>query len=136
MTEEIKQILDRLERLENKLALIDSKGLLEDDSHKLLTDKPSLTEFLISKNPSGDVQRALAIGYYLEVFEGLKLFNSNDLRTAFERAKEVKPANINDKVNLNIQKGHMSESSEKKDNLKAWYLTRTGRLFVESGFGK
>ena len=96
--------------------------------------KMSLREFLISKKPSDDVKRTLTIGYYLEKFSGFSSFNVNDLLNYYEKAKEKKPTNINDKVNMNIKNGHMDESSEKKDNKKAWYLTNSGELYVENNF--
>jgi hypothetical protein len=94
----------------------------------------SLREFLISKKPADDVQKTLAIGYYLESYRGFTSFNIADLQAGYENAKEKKPPNINDKVNLNIRKGHMAEASAKKDSKKAWYVTNSGEQFVENSF--
>jgi hypothetical protein len=60
-------------------------------------------------------------------------FNIKDLAECFRSAKEPAPANINDKVNSNIQKGYMMEEKEKKDKLTAWVLTNSGEKFVEGG---
>ncbi len=96
--------------------------------------KTSLREFLITKKPSNDVQRVLAIGYFFEKFKTLTSFNADDLLEAFEKAKEKKPLNVNDKVNMNIKNGHMEEASVKKDNKKTWYLTNSGVEFIENNF--
>ncbi len=70
----------------------------------------------------------------MEKHEKLSSFNINDLEAAFERAKEKKPTNMNDKVNMNIRNGHLEEASEKKDSRKSWYLTNSGEQHVENGF--
>ena len=41
------------------------------------------------------------------------------------------PANINDAVNKNIEKGYIMDA-KKKDSKKAWTLTATGERFVEN----
>ncbi len=94
----------------------------------------SIKEFMISQRPSGDVQKTLAIAYYLEKYERLTSFNVEDLARGFPLAKESTPENINDKINMNIRKGHIAEAKEKKDRKKAWIVTNAGEQFVENGF--
>lgn len=74
----------------------------------------------------------LVLGYYLEKHRDLLAFNIKDLESAFREAKESVPDNINYKVVKNVEKGHMMEAKEKKDNLKAWNLTASGEKFVEN----
>lgn len=126
MEEDIRKILEdherRITQLEQKYQLkpeIPEKGL-------------SIKEFILSKKPESDVQKTLVIGYFLEKFEGLSSFNTKDLEDTFRAAKEIVPENINYKIIKNIEKGHMTEAKEKKDNLKAWYLTNSGERFVEN----
>ena len=78
----------------------------------------------------------MAIGHNLEEYETLSSFNVRDLENAFRAAKERVPANINDKVNKNIEKGYIMESKGRKDNLKAWVLTNSGEQYVENNFKK
>ncbi|MCR4314020.1 MAG: hypothetical protein NUV84_02105, partial [Candidatus Uhrbacteria bacterium] len=89
---------------------------------------------LIECKPDGDVEKTLAIGYFLEAHQGLTAFNKNDLEQGFRAAKERVPANINDKVNKCIGNGHMMEAEEKKDNLKAWVVTSRGEGCVKRAF--
>lgn len=96
----------------------------------------SIKEFILSKDPKNVAQKTLAIGYYLEKYEGLSSFNVKDLERGFHDAKESAPENVNHKVILNIQKGYMMESKEKKDNLKAWNLTNSGEKLIEDYFEK
>lgn len=130
---EIEKIKKTLEEHEARIAKLEN----------LLVSKPptiekklSIKEFILSKNPKNDIQKTLAIAYYLEKNEGLSSFNAKDLEKGFHDAKESAPENINYKVIMNIQKGYMMESKEKKDNLKAWNLTNSGEKFVESNFEK
>jgi len=137
MDTDIKTILDRLTAIEDRLSKIEGGGKIAPNTEtqdNRQAKKPSLGEFLVSKKPTDDVKKTLGIGYFLEKSQGLKTFNIKDLEVAFERAKEKKPSNMNDKVNMNIRNGHMAEATEKKDSRKAWYLTNSGEQFVEAGF--
>jgi len=100
------------------------------------TKKMSIKVFLLSKKPRNGVEKILAVGYYLEKHEDIVSFNVKDLEKALRDAKEQVPKNINHKVYLNIKKGHMMGTSDKKDKLKAWVLTNSGDQHVEDGFGK
>jgi len=91
----------------------------------------SIKEFILTKKPTDDVKRTLVIGYYLEHFDSMDSFNIKDLANGFRAAKEPPPININDKVNMNIRKGHMMEAKEKKEKSKAWVLTNSGEKFIE-----
>ena len=94
----------------------------------------SIKEFIIAQEPKNEVQKTLAIGYYLEKYEGESPFNLKDLRRGFRKAKEKLPSNLSDKVYRNMTKGHMMEVEERKDNLTAWMLTNSGESLVESRF--
>lgn len=98
--------------------------------------KTSIKEFILSTEPKGDVQKSLAIGYYLEKYEGLSSFNVKDLEKGFRAAKEQVPKNINYKMIRNIAQGYIMEAKEKKDNRKAWVLTNSGEEYVKSNFKK
>ena len=131
----LEKIIKKLETLEARISQLEQgRENNASDNQSDSQKKLSLREFLLSKKPTGDVKKTLTIGYYLEKHEKLSSFNINDLEVAFERAKEKKPTNMNDKVNMNIRNGHLEETSEKKDNRKSWYLTNSGEQYVEDGF--
>ena len=98
--------------------------------------KLSAKEFLLTKDVENDVRRTLAIAYFLEHFESMSSFNADDIRTYFRLAKFPVPANVNDKVNLNIKAVYIMEAMEKKDSKKAWTLTASGEKAVESNFNE
>lgn len=125
----IKEFKKRLDDLEKRISVLEGDPVKKTSSKKL-----SIREFLLSKKPIDDVQRTLVIGYYLEHLEAMTSFNARDLADSFRAAKESPPKNINDKVNLNIRKGHMMEAKEPKDKLKAWVLTNSGEKYIEGGF--
>lgn len=130
MEEEIREKLADLEERIGKL-----EGLFKSNP-KVVSKEISIKEFILQKTPKDDVQKTLAIGYYLEKYDNLSVFNAKDLEDAFSRAKEKPPKNINYKVIKNIEKGYMMESKDKKDNLKAWSLTNSGEKVVENNFEK
>lgn len=131
--EEIMKIKEILEEHEKRLSKLE---ILIQTKPETTKKKTSIKEFLLSKKPSSDVERALAIGYYLEKYEDFSSFNVKDLEDGFRDAKEKIPSNMSDKVQKNIAKGHLMETKKKKDNLKSWVLTNSGERFVETDFQK
>jgi len=129
----IKDIMGKLEDHENRISALEG---MPAKRTQVEGKKLSIKEFLLAKKPRDDVQQTLVVGYYLEHLEGMDKFNTKDLAEGFRSAKEPPPTNINDKVNLNIRKGHMMKAKEKKDKFKAWVLTNSGEKFVEEGLPK
>lgn len=133
MTKE--DILEPIKRqLEDHEKRISGLEALSQKKPELITKKLSVKEFILSKKPKSEIQKTLAIGFYLEKYEGLPSFNVKDLEDWYRAAKEPLPKNMNDTVNKNIAKGHIMDAKEKKDNKRAWILTNSGEIFVESGF--
>jgi len=130
MIKNISEIIEnhekRIRALENKISGVDVKA----SKGKTV----SIKEFLLGKKLKGDVERTLAVGFFLEKYKEYISFNVKDLKESFRAAKEPVPKNINDKANKNIKNGHFMEASENKDNLKAWTLTSSGERQVENGF--
>jgi len=133
--EDIKSLSEKVFDLETRIVVLEALvSGSKTDTAEPSTKKLSVKEFILSKRPSNDVQRTLAIAYYLEKNEGMPSFNIEDLARYFQLAKEPTPQNLNDKVNLNIKKGHVMEAKAKKENKKAWVITNTGERFIESNF--
>ena len=131
---EIKELSDRVAAIEKRLALLEqvkhSGASVGDKESKQL----SVKEFILSKNPTGAVQKTLAIAYFLERFANMASFNVDDLTRHFQLAKEAIPANINASVDKNVAKGFIAEAKEKKESKKAWIVTNSGEKVVEGGF--
>ena len=139
MDENLKEVKQLLTSLDARIRRIESMVLVESGPKQKKAQKQkklSVKEFLRSKKPNSDVQKTLAIGYYLEKHEKMSSFNVDDLRKAFKAAKESKPSNIHAFINQNIFNGHIMDYDEKKDNKKAFVLTASGERFVENNFKK
>ena len=113
----IEKIKKQLEDHEKRISKLEAQPQAQAGP---VTKKLSIKEFILSKKPKGDVQKTLAVGYYLEKHEGFASFNVKDLESGFRAAKEPVPNNVNLAVIGNISKGHMMEAEEKKDKFKAW----------------
>lgn len=96
----------------------------------------SIKEFINQIKPKDAVQTTLCICYFIEHHQETALFNIKDIEAGFRAAKIPPPTNINDKVNMNIKKGHIMLAKEKKDNRTAWVLTATGEKFINNGFSE
>lgn len=134
---DIKSLSEKILNLETRLTVLENlvgkkKTDIIDNSSP--SKKLSVKEFILLKKPSGDVQKTLTIAYYLEKNEDMRSFNVEDLAHYFQLAKEQTPENLNDKINMNIKKGHMMEAKEKKENKKAWVITNSGEQFVDNNF--
>jgi hypothetical protein len=129
----VKSLDGRLSKLESGAAPIANGAA---SGHISLEKKLSLKEFIISRAPSNGVQTTLTIAYYLETYDGVSPFNAADLERGFRAARETVPTNINDKANMCVKNGYFMEEKGKKDNMKAWVVTRTGEEVVSKGFGK
>ena len=123
--------ISRLNKLEERVEKLEKYFVNTDTSAIARTRKQSAKEFLLTKSPKSEVQKVLALGYFLEHQEGVEFFNVSDLEATFRSAKEKLPKNLNDAVNKNIARGFMMEAKEKKDSKKAWHLTSTGERFIE-----
>lgn len=128
--EDISEVVKILEDHERRITALEGMPVKLGSEDKKL----SIKEFLLMKKPKGFAKTVLAVGYYLEKYEGFASFNIRDLEDRFRASKEPLPKNINDSVNGNISQGYIMEAKGKKDNITAWVLTKTGEEYVEGGF--
>jgi hypothetical protein len=123
----------RLDSLEKRVEMLENFIKISDDSVSAqpVRKKLSIKEFLMGKKVDNDVVRTLAIAYFLENYEGAEAFNVTDVKKAYRAARVKLPSNVNDKINMNINNGHIMEAEKKKESKKAWVLTATGEKYVE-----
>jgi hypothetical protein len=125
-------IVARLNSLESRVAKLEDASGPGTQRGVTHVKKTSAKEFLLNKAVKSEVQKVLALAYFLERHESLAVFNVPDLENIFRSAREKLPKNMNDAVNKNIARGFIMEAAEKKDSKKAWNLTGSGERFVES----
>lgn len=133
MTSPIEQ---RLSELEARIEKLETSVASPDAVRRVAQKKMSAKEFLLTKNIKSDLQKTLALVYFLEVQEGMSSFNITDLMAAFQAAKEARPGNLSDAIGKNVARGFLMDAAEKKDGKKAWTLTATGEKQVEEELKK
>ena len=124
--EKIVELEFRIAKLEVALSVASTT-----QRHVVKEKKISAKEFLMTKSLKSEIQKTLALAYYLEHVLGMESFNIDDLITAFQAAKEKRPKNTHDAVGKNVAQGLLMEAAEKKDFKKAYVLTSTGEKQVE-----
>lgn len=127
LVKKVEALEERIKALEDKEFVPASQSLEQKQSKQV-----SVREFLLTKELNSSKDVTLAIGHYLESHTGLPSFNISDIEKAFRQAKIKPPANINDMVNKNINKGMVMEAEEKREGKKAWVLTGTGEEYINN----
>jgi hypothetical protein len=92
--------------------------------------KTSAGEFLKKSTVKNQVDRALALGYYLEKLGGMSAFTSTDLSTLGRETKNPF-TNASDAVAKLTARGLMMSAGD-KDGQRAYALTASGEAFVET----
>jgi hypothetical protein len=129
----IKSLDGRITRIETGAA---NAGVEQNTAARTAAKKLSIKEFLLESPPTTDIQRTLAIGFFLETHAGMASFTKGDLEKGYNDAKEPTPSNISVNIKHCIKQGHMMEAEEKKDNKTAYVVTRSGEQFVMAGYKK
>jgi len=132
-------ILDAIKDLNARVTKIEAGALGADGGNtaaRASAKKLSIREFLLKYPPTTDIQRTLAIGYYLETHEGMSSFTKAELERGYRDAKHSLPSNLSMNIKRCIEAGNMMETKEKKDNKLAYVVTSTGERFVESDYKK
>lgn len=132
-------ILEAVKSLEARVARIEQGS--DGASSKIAgsaapTKKLSIKEFLLENPPTTDIQRTLAVGYFLETHVGMASFTKIDIEKGYGDAKEPIPSNIGVNINHCIKQGHMMAAEEKKDNKAAYVITGSGEQFVGARYKK
>ena len=131
--EAVKSLEARVRRIETGSA---DAGAGQRIAKGAVAKKLSIKEFLLESPPTTDIQRTLAIGYFLETHAGMASFTKVDLEKGYSDAKEPSPSNISVNIKHCIKQGHMMEAEEKKNNKTAYVVTRSGEQFVMAGYKK
>jgi hypothetical protein len=132
-------ILTAIKGLEARVAQIETGGASaggRQTTQGAPAKKLSIKEFLLENPPTTDIQRTLAVGYFLETHAGMSSFTKADLEKGYNDAKETTPSNMGVNIKHCIKQGHMMEAGDKKNNKMAYVLTRRGEQFVVARYKK
>ena len=92
----------------------------------------TLGEFLDLKgNPSKHTDSVAVFAYWLFKVESVPTFNVQDILGCYDKTRRAKTSNVNQIINQNVASHFFADAPEKKDNLKAWVITRKGEEHVE-----
>ena len=72
-----------------------------------MTEQPDIVGFMSLFRSDSHATKTLALGYYLEVFDGAESFAVADVRQAYHAAKLSPSSNISVEIRLNVQRGRM-----------------------------
>ncbi|WP_135665199.1 hypothetical protein [Halorhabdus rudnickae] len=125
---EVEALETRVEELESRVNELEQ--LIHDGQG---TDEVTgLREFVNQINPSTHVERALAIGYYLEQYQGQENFTRADLEEEYRTCRVQKPANMSD-VLANLREKEWAMPDGEKGQSKPHRLTADGLTQIEEG---
>lgn len=123
---------DRIDELEKRVEALEQRVFEDSDTeYEVSGKKLSLGEFIQDHDTSSHKKKVLVIGYFLENHEGQEEFTSEDIASAYRKAKVKPPATPTDIISKTAEDEHSMEVGE-DDGLKNWVLTRTGEDRVKS----
>lgn len=111
----------RIEELESRV------GELEQLIHngQASDDVTGMREFVNDVNPETHTERALAIAYYLDQYQGQENFTSKDIEEGYRTCRVQKPANMSDVLaDLEAQESAMDDGKDGQTRLRR--LTEDG----------
>ena len=90
----------------------------------------SHSEFLKQLTPKTQMDKALALSYYLEKYSSQESFTTSELSEACKKSKQPNFSNISDCVAKLVSQGLLMNVDD-KDGARAYSLTTTGEKQIE-----
>lgn len=104
LEERVTELESRIDELEQ---LIHDGGATDDVT--------GMREFVQQIDPGPHTERALAIAYYLEQYQGQENFSSHDIEEGYRTCRVQKPANMSDTVGVLEEKGWAMDDGKQDD---------------------
>lgn len=89
-----------------------------------------ISEFLAQRRIKTETDKVVAIIYHQFQNEQVSS-TSSEILEAYNVARIKRPSNLSDVIARCIRKGHIIETSEKKNGQKTWQITQSGERYVE-----
>lgn len=130
----VDELRDRVDQLEARVDELEDQA----ESGGLVIEGTEMREFVNEKNPTSHIERATAIGYFLEQGEGYDSFTVNDIENGYVECKISLPANMSDVLAgaANRDDAWMMQIDEDADGRYLWTLTQDGEAAVEDNFNQ
>lgn len=114
---------------------IPNAHIAHNDSLQKATKGLAPNEFIRKIAPKTQVDRGLALSYYLEYHSSLESFTTAELSDICKKAKQPAFTNISDVVGQLVARGLLMGAGD-KDGKRAYSLTTTGEEQIELLMGK
>lgn len=131
MSDELEELRQEIRKHEERI-----QQLEEALNDKVALDKQlSMVEFVNNEcEPSSHKERVLAIGYYLEAYQGEESFTKNDIAEGYTRCGEGE-MNFSARTGDAVAEGWLRIEDD-EDNLRRWSVTKTGEQKIEEMMGE
>jgi hypothetical protein len=126
MSKNHRDLQQRVDDLETRVSDLESLAKGEE----LSDDSPAMREFVESAAPETHIERAVAIGRFLELFDGKDSFQTADIVSGYETCRISLPANPSDVLQQAEEQELIMPLSDERQE-KTWQLTAKGEEFVE-----
>jgi len=133
--DEPKEVLEKLKDIKklmnemSSLSITEPQELQGDESiQSKLPFAPG--DLLAQSNAKNAVDKAMVLIYYLFKQKNIMLVNVNDMKEIFKAVMEAPLRNWGSMLNHLSSKGLLT-GGQKKDDIRAWSLTRNGFRYVE-----
>lgn len=115
---------ERVETLERRVAELEN--LIEDGA---VSEVANMRAFVESTSPETHADRALAIGFYLEQYEGLNHLTTGDIKEGYSTCRVPEPANMSDTLRY-LAERELLLPAEHDGRGNAWRLSAEGERSV------
>lgn len=127
MSESEPNLRKELDELKERVSALEAK--IEDDP-EVTRDAMDISTFVQDFDPDTHSERAAAIAFYLEKYEGQEKFTRKDIEEEYKRCRMNLPANMSDVLSSCESKGWMMrDGKDGQANVRT--LTRNGLTMVQ-----
>lgn len=120
LQQEVSELRKRIEQLEERL-----------QENGPPADASSLRSFVESTGPSSHTERALAIGYHLDFYEGTNSFTVSDIEEGYTECRLQPPSNPSDVLGRAENNGWLLRTGT-EGRVTLWRVSADGERFIEN----
>lgn len=124
MTED-KDLKARVEALEERVADLEERA-----ESGGLDEIKNIRSFVESTSPNSHTERALAIGYFLEQYDGFDYIVTGDIKRGYEECRVPEPANMSDTL-ATLEEQELLLQTDHDGRGNAWRLSAAGEQQVK-----
>ncbi|HVC58023.1 MAG TPA: hypothetical protein VND15_00935 [Candidatus Acidoferrales bacterium] len=113
------------------------EGKREDEGHEVKGARAkSINEFLLETKASGNVEKVVVFGNYLEQHRSMECFARSDIEAICRDSREPVSSNISSDLARAIKKGWIMLHNQKKGGNETYRITSKGEEVIKNNFDK